>query len=273
MQWRLRNLWPVLATPAFIIQSFAADILASKTPVPILTPIYRLKLANGEQRLATKVQAELQKLPIDQPAFYAIVTNDWLSGLAPIFAVERTNHTQLRRRAPRGQENFTEPFFFALPPTDEPNAAKLIGRWDCRATREGSKPSPSFELTLEGERVSGRFDQNTDYRFAFITGGTFKSNRLQLHVEYIKEVYLLTGAWHKGILKGEWRRTDDIENGTWEASRPLATPHLIRQETVALYEWRRSTDGAYRYAVESEQLDSTWTRSPRPLCRVWLPDS
>src|SRR6185503_12375304 len=155
MHWRTRNFWRILATLLFVIRAFAADTPPpSNTPGSLLTPIYRLKLTNGEQRLATKVQADLQKLSIDRPAFYAIVTNEWLLGLAPIFAVERTNHTELRRRAPRGQENFTEPFFFALPPSDEPEAAKLIGRWDCRATRDGSKPSPSFELTLEGDRVS-----------------------------------------------------------------------------------------------------------------------
>src|SRR4029078_7276861 len=140
--------------------------------------------------------------------------------------------------------------------SDEPDTAKLIGRWDCRATRDGSKPSPSLELTLEGEHVAGRFDQNTDYRFAFITSGTFKSNLIELHIEYIKDAYLLTGRWQEGRLKGVWRRSHDSENGTWEATRPLAPPTLITHEAVALYEWRRSADGAYRYAAEGEQLDA-----------------
>jgi hypothetical protein len=238
---------------------------------PSLTPIYRVALPGGGQTLATPAQIELQKWRSEAVAFRAVVTNAWLTGLAPIFAMNKTNQIELRRRPPRGQENFSEPFFFALPLPEEREAAQLNGRWDCRATREGSKPSPVFELAAVGNQVFGRFDQNTDYRFAFITGGSFRSNWLELRVEHIQEAYLLTGHWRDGELRGQWRHSDDSENGTWEASRPRSP--LPSNKTVALYEWRRLADSALCYAVEGEPMSSDWERAPRPLCRVWRPRS
>jgi hypothetical protein len=38
---------------------------------------------------------------------------------------------------------------------------------------------------------------------------------------------------------------------------------------VALYEWRRASDGARRYELEGEAPDKGWERTARPLCRVW----
>jgi hypothetical protein len=256
----------LLALHSFVAIDFAAA--ADSQSPPSLSPIYRVKLPNGGHRLVTPARVKLDNLQVEHPAFFAVVTNEWLAGLAPLFAVEKTNRIELRRRPLRGQENFTEPLFFALPPDDDPDAAKLIGRWDCKATRDGSRPYVGIELTLEGDRIAGRFDQNTDYRFAFITGGTFKSNRLELRVEYIKEVYLLAGDWREGKLTGEWRQMEDAEKGTWEASR-LNTPIPPANDTVALYEWRRQTDGAISYGIETEQLESPWQREPRPVCRVW----
>ena len=127
-------------------------------------------------------------------AFLAVCTNDWPAGLVPVFAIERNHRVELRRRPLRGQENACEPLFFALPPEHEPEASKLAGHWDCVAIRgDGSKDFPAWELALEADTVSGRFDQNTQYRYAYIMGGTFRSNRLELRVEHGNDAYRLTG--------------------------------------------------------------------------------
>jgi len=223
----------------------------------------------GEERLDVSARQS------NEPVFYAIVTNEWISGMAPIFAVQVNGKWELRRRPARGQENFTEPLFFALPPVDEPNVARLSGRWTCRAASEdGSKNHPALELALEGETVAGRFDPNTDYRFAFITGGRFRGDELELRVEYIKETYLLKGTWNSGRIKGTWVRSDESDKGTWEAERPPSaeTSKLERQRSkdlVALYEWRRSDGDSWRYELEERTLGPGWIRSQRPICRVW----
>ena len=190
--------------------SFGADIALRG-----LSPIYQLSSSNGVKNLAGRGEIGKPWPPAQNPAFYAVCTNQWPFGLIPIFAVEKTNRLELRRRWARGQENFSEPLFFALPPGDEPDALRISGRWDCRATRDGaSKAYLTWELAIEGEKVSGRFDQNTEYRFAFIPGGNFRSSLFDLRVEYNNEAYILTGRWAARKLKGEWHRTNDSEGGS-----------------------------------------------------------
>jgi hypothetical protein len=232
-----------------------------------LQPVYRIK-----GKLITSEDFDFRKLrpEIEVVAFRAVVTNVWPAGLVPVFAIERTNSFELARRPRRGKENASEPLFFALPPDEEPDAAKLAGRWELEAIRySGTKEYPVWELAIEGDKVSGRFDQNTDYRFAYLMGGTFRSNILELRVEYINDAYLITGTWQDGRMKGRWRRADNSENGPWEATRPVSKLPADKN-IVALYEWRRTTDNSRRYATEHEKLAADWKRSDRPLCRVWL---
>ena len=232
-----------------------------------LEPIFELK---HEGRFITRNQIEFDKFQaqMQAPAFLAVCTNVWPAGMVPVFAVERTNRFELRRRPPRGQESFSSPLFFALPREDEHDARKLAGHWEGTAHRPGgTRDYPAWELTLEGDVVAGRFDQNTEYRYAFVSGGTFRSNRLDLRVDYMNESWFLVADWTEGMLKGTWRRGDDSEQGSWEATRPQ--PFLPPGNAVPLFEWRRASDGARRYRLADETPGAEWERAPRPLCRVW----
>jgi hypothetical protein len=232
--------------------------------------VFQVQEAGDKHRFVTRqdVGFEKLKLRLVGPIFLAVITNEWPTGLVPVFAVEKVHGVELRRRGLAGEENTSEPLFFALPPEDEPDAAKVAGRWECRAARgTDSRNFPVWELAAETEKISGRFDQNTEYRVASITGGTFRSNRIELRVEYLRDAYVLNGEWRDGKLKGAWRRTDDEERGTWEATREESRlPE--GSEIVRLYEWRTS-DNARHYAVEGEKMATDWQRSQRPLCRVW----
>ncbi len=236
-----------------------------------LEPVFRLKPTNGWHRLVTRDQIRMDKLQarLDGAAFLAVCTNDWPAGLVPVFAIEKPGRFELRRVPPRGQENEYEPIFFALPPDDEPDAAKVAGRWTCHATRgDGSEPYLGWDLSVDGSRVAGRFDQSTEYRFAYLTGGTFHSNRIELRVEYGMSVYTLLGELTAGRLKGLWHHSDGSEHGKWEAWRePIQIPSKIG--AMALYEWRRASDDARRYGLEGDAMDKDWKRAARPLCRVW----
>ena len=249
-----------------LIQCVTAQ--AAEKPAVRLSPIYRIQTKAGQDQLVTQLPAGSVSAT-QQPAFFAVCVNQWPAGLVPLFVLEKDDRIELRRRPPRGQENFTEPLFFAFPCEDEPIAAKIAGTWDCLAIREDrSKAYVVWELGVADEKIFGRFDQNTDYRFAFITGGSLRTNRFDLRVEYVKDGYLLTGKWRSNKLSGEWRREDSSERGTWQATRTSAR---LPSTTglVALYEWRRAADGVCRYALQGKTIDSAWNRSARPLCRVW----
>lgn len=237
-------------------------------------PVYRLKPDGGKQRLVLGEQVEGEKLSarIEGVAFLALPPTNWWPGLVPVFGVEREDRFELRRTPPRGQENFTEPLFFALPPEDEPDAARIVGRWECSATREGGTESWfTWELTADGDKLAGRFDQGTDYRVASVAGGTFRSNRFTLNIEYNLDRYELTGEWRDGALSGRWRQVGESENGAWEAKRvpqPAATNSF--RAAVALHEFRRASGNTRHYSTEPALPETGWERAARPLFRVWL---
>ena len=232
-------------------------------------PIVRVKEVGGGETLIASVTGAAHE-PKDV-AFLAVVASSWPPGLVPLFAIEKDGHFELRRRPLRGQENLTEPLFFAAPLVDERESAKVAGRWDCVATyADGSKKYPGFEVTTEGDALIGRFDQNTDFRFAFLTGGAFRTNRIELHIEYSQDRYIMTGRWHDGKLRGTWEQLDGPNQGTWEAERPGPRIKFTPPSPpTPLYEWHRAADGARRYSVATSLDESGWERAARPLCLVW----
>jgi hypothetical protein len=232
---------------------------------------------DGKERFATRGQLEGLGVARDETAvpaaFRAVVSYEWPPGLVAVFLVEKGGRFELRRRPMRGQENSTEPLFFALPPEEEPDAAKLAGGWICEATRgaETAKESLGWDLAIDGDQIAGRFGPETQYRFAYLTGGTFRAPRIELQAEYTGAVYDLTGTLQAARLRGTWRRADTEEQGTWEAwQEPVALAPPAG--AVALFEWR-AADGSpdRRYALEGKDSGLGWVRARRPLCRVWRP--
>jgi hypothetical protein len=259
--------------PSLLHGLFLAVIANGRTgepTAPALEPVYRWAIADESERFATREQLHLDKrnLTNTPPAFLAVPPGHCWPGLVPVFSVELAGRFELRRRSLRGQENFTDPIFFALPLEDETVAPKIAGRWEVTATRSsGADAWFQWELTAEGDKLSGRFDQNADYRVAHLAGGTFRSNQVELAIDYMQNKYALTAEWREGKMRGVWRETEDGEHGRWEAKRVPPTAPLPTGELFPLYEWRR--EGVRRYSVESP--GPGWTKSPHPLCRVWKP--
>ena len=255
-------------TLAFILtlmtaQSHAQDVLK-------LEPILQVARAEGHRLINQSMRHVLKDTnPHISTAFVAVVTTVWPVDLVPVYAWETAETFELRRLPPRGQENYSEPLFFALPPEDETNALKIAGKWNgLAANAQRSNHSPDWELAIDGERVAGRFDPHGEYRVAFMSGGVFRSNQLQLTVEYINDRYILEGVWRQGRLSGTWKQVDEPEHGTWEASRPAPMPKAPdATDSVPLFEWLRGKER--RYSVLTNLQEAGWQRSRRPLGRVW----
>jgi hypothetical protein len=235
-----------------------------------LEAILRVPSKTGGERLTTIGALASDKMKTGvTTAFVAVIAQHWPTGVVPLFAVATDDTFELRRLPARGSEAHSEPLFFALPPDDETNAAKISGKWNAVAANiQRSNHSPDWELAVNGERVAGRFDPHGEYRVAFITGGTFRSNRLELNVEYINDHYVLTGDWRDGKLSGVWKHLEESEAGTWEATRPQRAPKLPSDaDAVPLYEWRHGNQR--HYSVATNINEAGWQRAERPLCRVW----
>jgi hypothetical protein len=236
-----------------------------------LEPVLRLGSTNQQEQLVPLSHLHSVKTKPYGTAFVAVVSASWPAGLVPLFAVEDENKFELRRLPPRGIENSSEPLFFALPREDEPHATRIAGRWSCAATNaQGGKHFPDWELAIDGERIAGRFSPQGEYRVAYITGGTFRSNRFELYSEYFQDRYTLRGQLRGGQLAGTWRQHDDSDRGTWSATRDDSPVVPAATNIAALYEWRRGNEN--RYGTESPSGEG-WQRATKPLCRVWVTPS
>jgi hypothetical protein len=193
--------------------------------------------------------------------------------LVPVFAVEKTGFTELRRLPGRGQENFSEPLFFGLPAEGETNALRLAGHWAAAATRaDGATHRLALELAVDGERVAARFDQNTDYRFAFVESGWVQARQLTLEVRYLSDTYQLRLTDTATGWTGRWQRTDETEGGALELTRRPNFSAPPTAQPVALYECHQPGEArSRRYLRADEPVPPGWERRPTPLVRVWQP--
>ncbi len=262
--------WLAVLAASCLLAGRAEEPAAADQVQPRLRPVHWQ--AEGKAGFTTEAQYGFSPAAGGPVAFRAVLGPAWPPGLSPVFQVEKNGALQLRRRPPRGQENITEPLFFALPPELEMESAKIAGHWRCEALRaDGTKAYPDFEIATEGNNVAARFDQNTEYRFAFMSGGTFLTNGLTLRVEYISEQYELTGRFASNRLSGSWKRVQGLEHGNWQAERTANPLTAWDNASVApLYEWRRGASDV-TYTLGDAHPGPGWSRSAQPLCRVWKP--
>jgi hypothetical protein len=204
-------------------------------------------------------------------AFRAVTGKAAPSGLVPIFAVETHGRVELRRIPGKGQESFSDPVFFAWPPRRESEAGKVSGRWEALAIREDrSRHRFALELAVDGQRVSARFDPDTDYRFAHLTEGRLERGRLDLQVAYLNDHYRLSVERRKDRWVGSWKLEDDSATGPlelWREAPSTKTPP--RRGVIALHECRKAGSPERIYRLADDPLPPGWQRVSPPLCEVW----
>ena len=206
-------------------------------------------------------------------AFRAVTGKAAPSGLVPIFAAETHGRIELRRIPGKGQESFSDPVFFAWPPRRESESGRVSGRWEALAIREDrSRHRFALELAVDGQRVSARFDPDTDYRFAHLTEGRLERGRLDLQVAYLNDHYLLSAERRKDRWVGSWKLEDDSATGPlelWREAPSTKTPP--RHGVIALHECRKAGSPERIYRLADDPLPPGWQRVSPPLCEVWRP--
>lgn len=202
-------------------------------------------------------------------AFRVVQSESWPTGLLPVFSEVEDGRFSLSRLPAHGLGIPNEPLFFLLPPEDEPRAGDIAGHWICSATNlHRAWHEPQWELAIDGEKIAGRFRTDGEYRVALITGGTFRSNRFELKVDWANDRYVLTGEWSGAKLGGQWQQVGEDERGGWRAERLAAPARLPAVKTVPLFEWRRGEER--RYSVNPAWGEPGWLRNAQPLGRVWI---
>lgn len=110
--------------------------------------------------------------PAAKVLFRAIVSRRWPAGLVPVFAHQIGGSFRLSRTPVAGREADEEPLFFGWPCDKESQPVRINGHWAVQTKRgDGSKIRFALDLASVGGLIFGRFDPDTDYRFASINGG------------------------------------------------------------------------------------------------------
>lgn len=242
-----------------------------------IEPLFDTTLTNGSHVFLTAVQKMFPAYRVlpQKETFHAVVTRSWVAGLIPVFENEQNGEHLLSRLPPTGQEHLVEPIFFALPPSDDPLVRAIVGRWQINATHsDGNSRQFAWELTAQGENVVGRFDPDSDYRFALITSGRWKTNTIELMIAYVGEIYSVSGQLNDLTLSGVWKQVGGDKQGTWTGRRTDA-PTLPISEILAprnLYEWRLPTATTIRYGTKAPDDEMGWRRG-EVICQVWVRSS
>lgn len=262
----------ICITALICLVMFSLSSLAENIESQKLSAIFKIPTKENGFKLSLKGNDEYTSHPSSSksnPLFFAVTSHTWPSGLIPIYQTRQKDGTmQLTRRLTHGRENFVEPLFFALPLKKESHVAEISGRWSCEAThRDGNIDFMHWEITLIENAIVGRFDQDTDYRFAWLMEGHFNDPFIQLKAEYIDAKYELTGKLSKGQLEGTWRHLEDDDGGTWLA-KPVDSvmsfdPTL---NTVPLFVIKNGQSNQPLWQIGGEKPDTG-----SALCRIWSP--
>lgn len=267
-----------------IVAAFQTTSAATNAPAIHFETFGHITLPGGILQLASATRTNA--IPTNSPAlsaptgvvtvtpsFRAVRPTGWFKGLVAIYTVERENRTELRRLPGRGQENLSDPYFMLLPNADEPpEVVQISGLWEISALQSDKSPATfSWEIASDGSgQIAGRFEQLTDYRFAHLVPGKFRNGQVELGVEYINQRFKVKGTWSPGHLKGTWEELDSTDGGTWQAKHTMQEgPRWEDHALAPLWEWTRDKDGARHYGLEPGPQGPGWTRSQRPLGRVW----
>ena len=262
--------WHGFSTPCLLVfclflgGSFPGAILDAEEQ-PRLRDVVRIQSVNGKERYRFKESSEGEQTVV----FRAFAARRWPGGLVPVFELGRSGSLRLGRFPRTGHEGLVEPLFYGLSSPEEETNVAILGRWECRGNYwDGAEEVFDWELTARGTKVVGRFDTDTDFRFASILEGSLRGDQFRLMVQYIDARYELVGLFKDGALKGEWIQVGESGKGHWQAVRYDKMPPEYPANVVPL--WPCFREGAeVRYRLEGEMIEAGWTRGEQPLCLVW----
>lgn len=200
--------------------------------------------------------------------FRAVFSRKGVAGCVPVYRVPHGEVFELRRTPPRGLEADADPVFHAWPASDERDSARVSGRWEVRAVRaDGSRLRFGMDLGAVRGSLVGRFDPDTDYRFARIPSGSWDGDALNLEVQHIQDRFEIRVRVEGERLTGRWRHEDGSEQGEWTAERAMG-PSVPREEELEdLLGWT-GPGGVRTWRPRSRPPGTDWTPDVVVLCRV-----
>ena len=200
-------------------------------------------------------------------------------GTASLFEVFSKGHASVRRLPALGREDEAAPLCRVRVADQAPGPmsprAHVEGLW--RVTSRGPNGSVhrlAWEWWSDGRELAGRFDPNTDFRFAHILRGTNDGARVAFAVEYIQDRYDLTGHATTNGWAGTWTKRGENEAGTWTATTTsedvqARSGEVGVGEPASLRSWRRRGDGAFWVGLGAQRPGGDEWEDLGELGRAW----
>ena len=243
----------------------------SRLTLPV--PVYRLRDETGGSRLLLRKHVEASNAwhQVEAIPFLAMPphTND--TEMVPFYAVSVKGADILCRYPPAQLTGKIAPLFFAWPADYHVPSNHLDGRWNCLGWRPaGSQVSFFMDLQLNGNAVTGLFDQTTFWQLVKIRSGSLVTSNLTMEVEGENNRYVLTGTLLSNNVAGTYRAVEGEEQGRWEGRRiRLLPPEAATPALVPLFEYRQEPEGQPVYSTDPGLETPTFKRSEHPVCLVW----
>lgn len=198
-------------------------------------------------------------------------------GSVALFDVFARGRAELRRLPAQGREDDATPLCRILERGNhDPATPEVDGRW--RVVSRGSDGAVNrltWEWWGDGRELAGRFDPDTDYRFAQLARGIHDGRRVAFLVHYIQDRYEVTGVATAGGWAGSWRKVGEDGHGTWNAERASPeeanahAPSRQREPAVALRRWIKKSDGSAWHGLEGEVPPGDGWELDAELGRAW----
>lgn len=205
-----------------------------------------------------------------------------VEGSAALFEVHARGHASLRRLPGMGREDEAVVLCRVMDPA---RADPLLGNSGERQPVEGtwrvlSRGSDGsvhrlrWEWWSDGRELAGRFDQDTDFRFAHMVRGTNGGGRVAFAVEYIQDRYDVVGGATATGWAGTWTKRGEPDAGTWTAERGDGKRRVVRdldaRRAEPLRAWTREVDGACWVGLGNDRPPGAGWGEAVVLGKAWL---
>jgi len=206
---------------------------------------------------------------------------DPVEGSAALFEVHARGHASLRRLPGMGREDEAVVLCRVMDtvradpgPWNVGERPAVEGRW--RVVSRGSDGSVhrlAWEWWSDGRELAGRFDPDTDFRFAHILRGTNGAGRVAFTVEYIQDRYDVAGGATATGWAGTWTKRGESDAGTWTAERGDGERRVARdveaRRAEPLHVWTRAVDGACWVGLGNDRPEGGGWGEPVVLGAAW----
>ncbi len=265
-----------LATAAVVCT--AEDPPARIPPLPASQPPPRfLLLDHGPGKREARHSLSSTQAPGSRVIAEVLPPDAHPRGAVALFDVFTRGHAELRRLPARGCEDAAVPLCRVLELGDAgPALPGVDGRWRVVAKGpDGSVNRLTWEWWADGPELAGRFDPDTDYRFAQVERGRRDGGRVAFFVQYIQDRYEITGTAAGEGWGGSWRKLGDDGHGTWSAERASHgtsggnDPAPRRDPPRVLQRWARKSDGSVWHGLEGTVPPGDGWAMDGELGRAW----